>query len=572
MKKKIIYIILIMLGFFRVSAQDQPYSSQIPPERADFTTDRNVYINGEIIWVSAYILGNDLAPTELSTVLYLELLSENNDPVIQQKWRILDGKAAGYLVIPEDLPSGVYQLRAYTKYMKNFGSCSFPMHEITILNTDQILPSNDSSQKTKILLDSTEHNSVNNQTGASLRISTPKIKYHSREEISLILTDESNAFQHLPLQISVVLSGSYSTDSINGFVDIQKQDIASATPGKLQFLPENRDLTISGTVRNKATKVPLASVEIFASLVSDQPQLHIQKTDDEGKFVFNLMNLYGNQNIFFNVKTNSSEEIEILLHQDFSGEFCHNLHRSIIDIDTSDRLLINNMLLNRQVNKVFPVYPASVTLQENATFFLFGKPSQIIYPADFVDLDSFEEVFKEIVPFVIIRRHPGKAHFEVQDSKRNLVYNDPLVMLDQIPVFDVDALLKINPKRIKQIEVINQPYVYGETTFNGIIQIRTNTRDFAGIKMPSSSVFVDYQCITPTSQFFERMHIPSKEQPSSLPDFRTTVYWNPDFSMNGKEKKIRFYAPDNKSKLDVILTCIYEGRIQEISRFVLEVE
>jgi hypothetical protein len=147
-----------------------------------------------------------------------------------------------------------------------------------------------------------------------------------------------------------------------------------------------------------------------------------------------------------------------------------------------------------------------------------------------------------------------------------------MVMLDQIPIFDAEALLKINPKRIQQIEVINQPYIYGETTFNGIIQIQTNTRDFAGIKMPSSSVFVDYQCITPSSRFFERAHIPSKEEQSSLPDFRTTVYWNPDFIMKGKEKKIHFYAPDNKSKLDVIISCISEGRIQEISRIVLEVE
>lgn len=571
MKKKIIYTILIVLGFIRLSAQDQTIS-KVLQERALFTTDRNVYINGEIIWLSAFIFEENLVPTDLSTIIYIELLSKNNDPVIQQKWRIMNGKASGYLVIPEDLPSGVYLLRAYTKYMKNFGSCSFPMQEITILNTDQILPVNDSAINPTDQADRRMSLTENNQKASKLNISSPKVKYQSREEIKLKFNDETLAYQQIPLQISVVLSGTDIVDSTFYYTANLPLENVSSVPSKLQWLPENRDLTISGTVRNKTTKEPLYSVEIFASLISEQPQLHIRKTDEEGKFVFNLINLYGVQSIFFNVKSNNSDEIEILLHQDFSGEFCNNLQRSDISIDTSDRLLIHNLLLNRQVNKVFPVYPAANTRPAETSSYLFGKPAQIIYPADFVDLDSFEEVFKEIVPYVIIRRHDGKAYFEVQDSKRSLFYNDPLVMLDQIPVFEDDALLKINPKRIKQIEVINQPYVYGETTFNGIIQIRTNTRDFAGIKMPSSSVFVDYQCITPSYQFFEREHNPSLEQQSSLPDFRTTVYWNPDFILNGKENMIHFYAPDNKSKLEVIVRCISQGSVQEISRFELEVE
>lgn len=109
-------------------------AQQLPVERVSVSTDQEVYIAGDLLWIAAWC--GQSFPTEipLSTVLYVELLDGRGQAVMQQKLALEAGRAHAGLDLPDLLPSGHYFLRAYTQFQRNFPPESFTTRLITILN------------------------------------------------------------------------------------------------------------------------------------------------------------------------------------------------------------------------------------------------------------------------------------------------------------------------------------------------------------------------------------------------------------------------------------------------------
>jgi hypothetical protein len=96
------------------------------PEKAYLHLDRPFYASGETIWFKAYVVEADThRPDTLSKVLYVELLSARQRLVAQRTLRLRGGLAHGDMALPDTLPTGTYELRAYTSWMRNAGAAFF---------------------------------------------------------------------------------------------------------------------------------------------------------------------------------------------------------------------------------------------------------------------------------------------------------------------------------------------------------------------------------------------------------------------------------------------------------------
>lgn len=112
------------------------YQEAAPQEKLFIHTDKDQYITGEIIWFKAYCVnasGNILA--DLSKVAYIDILDHNNKPISQSKISLKSGTGNGSIQVPSTLVNGSYKLRAYTKWMQNFGPDLFFEKQINLLNT-----------------------------------------------------------------------------------------------------------------------------------------------------------------------------------------------------------------------------------------------------------------------------------------------------------------------------------------------------------------------------------------------------------------------------------------------------
>ena len=96
-------------------------NSQIQ-EKVYVHTDNTCYFIGDTLWFKAYVLrADDLRPTDMSRLLYVELLTP--DGLVVERQRIIvsgQGHTCGQFVLKDSLYSGYYELRAYTRWMLNF--------------------------------------------------------------------------------------------------------------------------------------------------------------------------------------------------------------------------------------------------------------------------------------------------------------------------------------------------------------------------------------------------------------------------------------------------------------------
>ena len=93
-----------------------------PQEKVYIHFDNNVYFIGDTIWFKSYIVTSEKnKKTDLSGVLYVELLSEKGAVLESKKLKITDGKCHGEFVLKNEYYSGFYEVRAFTRCMFNWG-------------------------------------------------------------------------------------------------------------------------------------------------------------------------------------------------------------------------------------------------------------------------------------------------------------------------------------------------------------------------------------------------------------------------------------------------------------------
>ena len=127
------------------------YCRKIPREEVYVQTDRDDYIAGEELWFKAYLMDRQSSGfSSGSKILYFEVLNSEKRPVVQKRIRLEGGFGPGQAVIPDTLGTGVYTVRAYTNWMKNFLPYNCFNKTINIYNTlktlgEKVLPVNPSN-------------------------------------------------------------------------------------------------------------------------------------------------------------------------------------------------------------------------------------------------------------------------------------------------------------------------------------------------------------------------------------------------------------------------------------------
>jgi len=130
MPKKYFLIILSLLSGLLTYAQQKGVSHAGDPktlklffEKAYLQTDRSYYSTGETVWFSAYLVnGKSTGLTATSNNLQVELVSSKSIVRDSKIIRIDGGLGKGDFELKDSIPSGWYNIRAYTNWMRNFGN------------------------------------------------------------------------------------------------------------------------------------------------------------------------------------------------------------------------------------------------------------------------------------------------------------------------------------------------------------------------------------------------------------------------------------------------------------------
>jgi len=100
------------------------FSKNVPHEKVYLHFDNTSYYQGDHIWFKCYIVTSGQHQlSQLSKTLYVELLNPGGEIINKRTLKIENGQCHGEFTLNQ-LPfySGFYEVRAYTKYMLNFGN------------------------------------------------------------------------------------------------------------------------------------------------------------------------------------------------------------------------------------------------------------------------------------------------------------------------------------------------------------------------------------------------------------------------------------------------------------------
>ncbi len=430
-------------------------------------------------------------------------------------------------------------------------------------------------------------------TEKSIDIKLDKDSYEPREKIEGIISCQSKEQRKLPfVSVSVIRTGAKKEDhdfipeiylhnpvSLEGYINSNMQDhdelqkqimilydksVESSffitekylKNRDIEFIPKLRDNNISGVLINKETKEPVANYTIYLVVLFKNPQIHVTKTTEKGEFIFSVDDMYGMNDIFLCYESYDEKEDnahEILVKSPFSKDYLPDTAKIFIDND--DQELIEEMYMNAQIEQKFSKKQKDYFIEQNelSSFNIRGK-SLTIYPDDYIDLKNMQELFTEIVPGVVVKQNKRKKRFglKIVSEDGSILDENPLVLIDHIPIFNMNSIMDLDPSQIQKIEVIHRAYILDAFPYGGVIMLTTKIDNFAMVELPKSSVFTKYMAIEdPNDRFIVKQN--SLDTLRSIPNFKNTLFWHPQILLNNEGQTINVRASDRKGRYKIVV-------------------
>ncbi len=532
------YLLMLLFLVFPSMMKGQGTDSFPKAEKLALFTDRGLYVTGEKVHFTAFITNRPLP--ELSHILYVELIEPDGTKITGGKFPLSDNSASGCLEIPTGSITGVYYLRTYTKYMRNLGPNSFAYVRLKIVNPYKMDVLGSTSPTAGAV-------KFQNQafSGDGLTISTDQQIYKTREKVKVVVNTAGMPQGKIrQLSVSVIPETSDPGPVPDLYSKSRQVDL-------VHFYPENRSLSITGTVIDSVTDKPEAGVRVNLSILGKGRTYMGILSDSTGHFYFSLPAYTGNRDLFISPEDIAGKYPRILVNNDFSAAPVH-LPDPAFSMDSAERKTVLQMAQNDLVKQYYrnDSLPCAGKETKKSTE-VYGKPSYVLNLDQYVQLPTLEDYIHNLSSVIklMVRTHNGKKIIRVIGDQPEMAFLKPLLMVDGVAVDAPEKILAAPPRNIARIEVVNVPYVIGDMKFGGIVNIISKRGDFAGIDLPGAGMFLNYGFLHDTCHCAIR----TPEAPEQ-PDARNTLFWDPDIrGISGKEIHFSFSTADTPGKYDIVI-------------------
>ncbi len=547
---------LMILVFYMLLFQDTAMSQLSEPftgyvkapgvsgERIMLFTDRKLYCTSEkIYFMAAYTCFKEMEPFTWSSVLYVELIAWNGQKLIGLKVPLDQSGTSGVLTIPDNIFSGNYYLRAYTKWMRNFSVYDYGYQEIKIVNP--FLPDFEAAPEALTGHQKPQSNRVNpadRMNGIICSASEKKYKTRQKAEVELFPAGAGSVSCD-NYCISVVKVGVGDT-LLSYFPAEPKPDTCSS--GNIEYLPEIRGISVSGKIIEKTTRIPVENIPVYLTIPLHGEYLSVFFTNKEGRFVFTIPHMKGEHDFYIGAEVPDTLDAEIYIDNDFCNKPVA-LPFQAFQLNEDERELVREMMITRQLNEKYKVNLEPLKDQKNNSdnpVVFYGSAKHIFYTDKYIELPNLEEFFIELIPDVYVK-YKKKIPYLKNAGTTSLSNSFPLILMDNIPVENMEFLLKTPVNRIERIEVIDKGYIVAGSRYDGLISIYSKNKDMAGMELNKNNMFFRYTLFADEEPGSPVRGFPSDN--SRIPDRRNLLYWDSHIHLStGQKTIVSFYTSDIK--------------------------
>lgn len=509
-------------------------------ERVYISTDRDVYVAGDRVWMSAYCI--DAATgrlSDFSRIAYVEVHSP--DGTVETAKVALDGgRGAASLILPNSIATGNYRLLAYTS-----------------LGVSETGYNPDSDGRTISVFNT--FSTARTEGGVIVEPGAPEAPARSEcGALSLSVSGNrsvritNNGTSSALFNLSVRHSDGIPSPDVRGIAGFCEGLHGVAAPlGFSLFTSEYEGEIIRARVTgtDDAGLKALEGKYAFISSPGNGSNVYSSTIDAGGNVTFYTTNIYGNQDMFLEIEGVDRDNI---CHLDIQRPFpdfpVGDIDPLVLCSGYADALQLRSLGMqlghNFDADTLYTPLPTLPGLEFN------DQECKVYNLDDYTRFPVMEELFTEFIQEIRVRRSGSGKELQVRttDALNNSYFpqGTALVLLDGVPVLDHSKILAYDPLLVRRIEVYPGAYFLGIRNFRGVVNFVTYKGTLPSMKFEDNVRIVSFQgCSIPMAYTCEGVG-------KDWPDYRQTIWWHPLLRLApGESMEIKYKAPDYSGAFEV---------------------
>jgi hypothetical protein len=340
-----------------------------------------------------------------------------------------------------------------------------------------------------------------------------------------------------------------------GWSRFRWEDILSDRKPAFEFLPETNGPVILAKVIDRRTGQPPAPLIAYLSAPGQHFKLAAAFSQPNGNIYFHLDNLYGSRTLIAIANPQRDSNCRIDLINPWSDRFAPLALPPVQNTAAASDQLLRRTIDAQAENAYLSARKHQYAVVSTDTVPFYGTADLNYNLDDFVRFVTMDEVIREFVDNVKIRLKSGHSYFRVKNALFNLFFDDdPLLLIDGIPVFYADKLIATDPAKIEKIEVVSHRYVLGPSITDGVLSFRSYDGEFAGYELDPNAVAIQYNGLDRHREFYTPVYDAGNKGMPSIPDFRNELLWAPNIRIDATGKAtLPLYTSDEKGKFALVV-------------------
>ncbi|MBR5723815.1 MAG: hypothetical protein IKX62_00395 [Bacteroidales bacterium] len=517
-------------------------------ERVYVATDRDVYVAGDAVWMSAWCVdATSGLPSEFSKIAYVEIHSAQG-LVQTAKIALEGGRGAGRLTLPNTLPTGNYRLLSYTKLGASEEGFD-PLTGARTLSVVNTLGTDRIPDGVKIIPHARQKAYRNDE--GSLQIRTENAATSGSTRIRLSNSGSETIRFSLGVRHDDGIPAPDDQPSITDFTGALRK-LPAARGFDPQVIPEYEGevirVRVSGT--DEAGRRAQQDKYAFISSPGGGENLYTEDIHADGTATFFTTNIYGSQNMFLEIEDPDPDNV---CHLEIVSPFL-NLDAGDIpplELSAAYAPALEMRNLGMQLERNFDADTLYSDIPVTAHRILDRRRCERYVLDDYTRFPVMEELFIEFISQIRLQRSRGKREIQIgyHDVTDHITFpkGRALLLLDGIPVLDHEKIISYDPLLVRYIDIYDGTYAFGARTFCGIANFVTYKGTLPSIQFEDNVRIVDFQgCPLPTAYTCEGVD-------RAYPDYRQTIYWHPLLTISpGETMEIECKTPDYGGRFEVV--------------------
>lgn len=484
--------ILLLLSAFLVKAQRTDF--------LDLFTDRDHYISGETILLKIF------APEKVASgVVHVDLVNLEGRIITGISKKTIDHQTDGYINLPDSLRTGTYLLCSST-----ISKPEVTVKELFIFNRFSGVTGVTSLQR------AADFQPVAEQL-ANINFEGIQNSYKTREKVNFNLHLPSETTDQLMGDLMISLSEKSPGIDAHTFV---QNTVLRKIPGI-----EKEGVRVEGTVIDLDSGKPFINGCVYLSVPDSVPKLQYFFTGEDGHFNFQLSDYFGNVPVVIQAFDPEKKRLLkiVVTHRDSLRSILPKFSEVALtsELQTAVSKDIDIVTLRKIFNiQELTIHKPAISKEKEYPF--YGVPSEIIRPEIFIELPDFTEISRELLPGVKFRAYNRIPTMQILNPfTQNYFVEQPLVLLNGVPVLDLNIIKNLGTKSIERIELCRNERYYGNLGFQGVVSIYTPKKEPSLLKESDDLVKINLDALQPSAD----LNIPKESIPTNEPDLRKVLLW-----------------------------------------------